>query len=373
MLAEMTQDDKTPRVVLFKGDDDFRKEKEVEELVRAVVSEDFADFDLERLEGDSVTCERIVTGLSVAPMGSKRRTLVIKRANKIPKEEQEKLAKALDSLPNSGCLVLVNPAVEKTDGRTKKSSEVIGELANAVRKAGAVRDISGGNKQMREADARRFALSLFEKAGKKADGRALAALITRAGTNLQILGTECEKLIAYAGDSGTITADDVDAVTTETPEEKVFKLVDALAAGEKPLTLKLLGELFEDSGDPRSAAPRVLSMIARQFRLIWQMKMLQAAGVKDFAKSSVPQEIRSRLPNNPNLLDVLSKQAWQREKITRQAAAFTREELSRCLLAAARADRMLKGIEGGIDDPMVVMELLAIELAAKPQQFARRR
>ncbi len=353
-----------PRALLFRGEDDFRKEQEAEAFVKSVVSEDFADFDLERLDGDSVTCSRVVSGLSVAPIGSARRVLVVKHAHKIPKEEQEELAKKLASLPASSCLVLVNPAPEKVDGRPKKGTEIISDLAAAVRKVGAVRDFGGGKRAEKEADARKLAQNLFNAAGKKADNQALTALIRRVGTDLQILASESEKLIAYAGQSDRITASDVDTVTAETPEEKVFKLIDAVGAKNKPLALRLLGGLFEDASDADSAAPRTLSLIAKQFRLIWQMKMLQSAGIRDMKKSSIPKDIVKRLPKEPNLLDIISRQPWQQEKIARQAAGFSRQDLSRCLLAVARADRMLKGLEGSVDNAEAVMELLVIELAS---------
>lgn len=369
---DMAKQEDISRAYLFRGDDDFLKEREVETLVKSLVSEDFADFDLERLDGDSVTADRLIGGLSTAPMGSDRRVLLIKHAQKISKEEQEKLAAKLDSIPKTGCLILVNPAVERVDGKPRKGSEVIGDLSRAVRKVGKVRDIGGGQKPQKQAAAREFAQSAARDAGKKIDSQAMAVLIQRVGTDLSVLKTEVEKLVAYSGDAPVISAADVSAVTTETPEEKVFNLVDAIGAKNQPQALKLLDELFETAGSADAAAPRTLAMIARQFRLIWQIKLLQAAGVRDMRKSEVPDEIKQQLPSDPNILDILSRQAWQQQKLGRQASGFTRQELARAFLLVARADRMLKGIEGGIEDSRVVMELLVVELSASKKAFAGR-
>ncbi|MGB9619046.1 MAG: hypothetical protein ACPL7K_01385, partial [Armatimonadota bacterium] len=124
--------------------------------------------------------------------------------------------------------------------------------------------------------------------------------------------------------------------------------------------MKLLDELFESGDDPRADAPRALAMIARQFRLIWQARMLMDAGVKRFEKEAVPAEVRTALPASGSLLDV---PAWQATRAARQARNFPYTELARCFEALARADAALKGAEGDIDDPRTIMELLVIELA----------
>ena len=52
----------------------------------------------------------------------------------------------------------------------------------------------------------------------------------RVGLDFAVIDTEARKLIDYSGDSEQITSADVSLVTSETPEEKVFKMVDAVAA-----------------------------------------------------------------------------------------------------------------------------------------------
>ena len=159
----------TPRAYLLRGDDDFRKARELENLIKLLVADDFIDFDLEHLEGDTATSDRVMAGLNVPPFGSGRRVVLVKYANKMEPPEQEKLASRLETIPQSGCLILVNPATEKTDGRPKKGSEVIGDLSKAVRKVGEVREFGGERGKERTAQATDFAKTLFATAGKKID------------------------------------------------------------------------------------------------------------------------------------------------------------------------------------------------------------
>lgn len=352
-----------PKAYLLAGDDDFRKQRELDGLLASLVAPDFADFDLEHMEGNSATADRIMAGLGIPPFSSTRRVVLVKYANKMDEDEQKKLASQLTKAPATGCLILVSPAPEKSDGKPKKGSEVIGELSKAVRKVGRVIRVGDEKGRERTDKARRFAQSLFAEAGKKIDSTTLAAFIQRAGSDFSILSSEAQKLIDYSGDSASITAPDVAKVTSETPEEKVFKLVDAIGAKRPADAMRILDELFETGDKPESQSPKVLANIARQLRLIWQAKMLLSAGVTRFSKDAVPEKLRALLPSNPNILDLIVRQTWMQERLKAQAARFSQEQLVRGFHAVAKADAMLKGIEGDIEDARMVMELLVLDLA----------
>ena len=129
-----------PRAYLLKGDDEYLKQQDLQKLLKSLVSVDFADFDMEQLDGDSSTSDRIMAGLNVPPFSSRQRVVLVRHANKIPEHEQQKLASKLEKTPATGCLLLINPAPDKTDGKPKKGSEIIGDLSKAVRKVGEVRE-----------------------------------------------------------------------------------------------------------------------------------------------------------------------------------------------------------------------------------------
>lgn len=357
--TKKTEKKEKPRAYLLKGDDEYLKQKDLDKLLKALVSVDFIDFDLEQMDGASATSDRIMAGLNVPPFSSRQRVVLVKHANKMNEHEQQKLASKLEKTPSSGCMILVNSASEKADGRVKKGSEVIGEVSRAVRKIGEVREFG----RMRADAATRLAQTAFSETGKKIDSRALSAFIQRVGTDSAVLLSEAQKLIDYVGGADIITLKEVNLVTSETAEEKVFKLVDAVAAKKQAPAIKLLHELFEIGSSPEADAPKTLATIARQFRLIWQMKMLSEMGVHTYKKDTVSEDIKSMLPSEGSILDLLSRQAWMSDRLSSQARSFSRKDLVKCFNSIAKADLMLKGIEGSIEDPTLVMELLVIELA----------
>lgn len=362
-MSPAAKSNDSPKAYLLAGDDDLRKQRELDELLGHLVNPDMADFDLEHLEGDSATADRIMAGLGIPPFSSTRRVVLVKYANKMDDLEQMKLASQLVKAPASGCLILISPAPEKSDGKARKGSEVIGDLSKAVRKVGRVIRIGEEKGREKTDNARRFAQSIFAEAGKTIDSTTLAAFLQRSGSDSSIIKLEAKKLIDYIGDSANITAHDIAAVTCETPEEKVFKLVDAIGAKKPAEAMRYLDELFDIGDRPESEAPKTLSNIARQFRLIWQAKMLISAGVRSFRKEAVPEDLRAQLPTSPSIIDLVARQSWQEDKLKPQAARFTREQLVHGFDAIAKADAMLKGIEGNIEDARMIMELLVLDLA----------
>lgn len=358
------QNKSAPRAYLLTGSDEFQKRRALEELLQQLVDADFRDFDLEELDGETTTSERIISGLSTPPLGAGRRVVLVRFANKMDPDEQRKLARTIDSIPPTGCLVLVNPAAEKSDGKPKKGSEVLADLSKAVRKVGEVHEFGAGSTRDKTEHARKFAKSQINASGKQISADALAFLVQRVGDDFAIIASEVQKLIDWAGDQDRITHEDVEAVTTETPEEKIFRFLDAVANRNTALALQLLDNMLEASNDIQADASRTLAMIARQFRLIWQARMLLEAGVKRLEKSAVPKQMLAALPSETNLLDVVERQPWQANKLIAQAKSFPQAKLRKCFDAIARADAAMKGIEGSVEDPRTVMQLLVMEVAA---------
>lgn len=353
------------RAYLLAGDDDYRKKIELDKLLKKLVADDFADFDLEQMEGDSTSADRIMAGLAIPPFSSAQRVVLVKFANKMDESEQKKLARRLADSPSTGCLIMVTPAPDKSDGRAKRGDEMIGDMSRAIRKVGSVINTGAEKGRARTQSARDFALSVFTDAGKKINEGALSAFVQRVGTDFSVLRTEAEKLISYSGDCASIKPADISQVTSETPEEKVFKLVDAIAAHHSAEAMRYLDELFETGDRPESEAPKVLANIARTYRLIWQYKLLSSSGVRVFRKDSVSQNLQSLLPSNPNLIDLLSRQSWQEGRLRSQSSRVTHRQLTRSFEVVAEADARLKGIEEGMEDARMVMEMLVLELSGR--------
>jgi DNA polymerase III subunit delta len=353
-----------PRAYLLKGDDDYKKNIALEDLLKSLVNPDFADFDFEQIDPAAATCDRIISALNVPPFASDKRVVLIRFANQIKDDEQKLLSPKLAKVPESACLILVNPATEKVDGKAKKGSEVIGDLSKAIRSIGVVTEYGAGKKKELTPGAIDFIKKEFAKTNLKVDMPAVNLLTQRVGTDFSILNTEIQKIIAYCGSTeAKVTVDIISNITTETPEEKIFKLLDAAAEKKQGLAIKFLNELFLHTDDPKAEAPKMLSNISRLFRQIYQVKIIVSDGLRLSSINSLPDEIAAKLPRTGNIVDLLKRQSWQADKLARLANAFTYEELARCFELVEEADLSLKGLSSGPEEPELIMQLLIIKLS----------
>ncbi|MDO8682317.1 MAG: DNA polymerase III subunit delta [Armatimonadota bacterium] len=346
------------KVYLFEGKEDVQKLEGLTKLTSQLIDEGFADFDLETLEGQGVTASRLLTAANVPPFASKKRVVVVRRANAIPIAEQDSIASKLHEIPDSAVVVLMLPAPEMKDGQAKASSKVSADLSKAVNKVGVVVTFAS----LRAEEAGGIIAKKIAASGKRIDAVTLRKLVDRVGSDLSILKTEAQKLIDYAGDNASITVKDVEFVTEQKPEELIWKLLDSVGSRNTSAALRLLKDLLQMGGSVDSEAPRLLAMILRQLRLIWQVKVLADMGQSLIHPSD---EAMEALPANNNVAAFCARASFQVQKLQSQARNFTLAELERCFEYAARADLTMKGVEGEIEDPAVILEMLVINLCRR--------
>jgi len=169
-------------------------------------------------------------------------------------------------------------------------------------------------------------------------------------------------VISYAGPARTVAVADVDLVVSRSPEATVFELIDAIG-DRRPDTALAALKILLDAGEPEQ---RILALIARQIRLIWQAKWLAEAGYLKRSGPQVPNEVVRDLLPKEGSTSVMSQvqRSFLREKLLRQAAAFSWQAMRRGLERVLAADLAFKGIEGEVDNPRLILEMLVLELAS---------
>jgi len=351
------------RVYAYYGADDARKRAAVERLAAELIDPDVRDFDLETLYGPGLTAERLILASGVAPLASKRRLLVVTQANGIDRAEQEIMTKRLDRVPESACVVFLTSAPEMKEGKPKRGSELHPELMKAVRKVGKAIEFP----HMKDPAAALFVRELLKEAGKAIRPSVAAAAVRRSGTDSGVLATEAAKLASYVGERDTVTDEDVEEVTSQTAEGKIFALMDAVGTKDAAQALRQLRPLLEGGGDVQREALRVLGMLAWYLRHLWQARVLLDAGCKVIAPGKVPEHIEAILPRD----SILQAEGWKLTKFVAQAKNFTIGDLVRGFERIAAADLAIKGIKGEIGDPATALEVLVIELSTRRQDGRR--
>ena len=120
------------------------------------------------------------------------------------------------------------------------------------------------------------------------------------GGDLGILENEIEKLVLYKGAEATIEVQDVGLLSPYAAEASIFDLVDALGNRHSKQAAVLLQQKLNEGTDPAY----LFAMIARQFRLLIQVKELADTGLR-------PPAISERLKMHSFVAGKLFQQAQQ--------------------------------------------------------------
>lgn len=172
----------------------------------------------------------------------------------------------------------------------------------------------------------------------KLDATAVQDLAEFVGDDLRQLDQELIKLADYVT-GRTVTREDVRLLVPATRTANVFELVDALGLGNGPTAGRLLHHALEVDGEPPL---RLLAMIARQYRLLIQVKALQAQGAR-------PAEIARQL----------NVGEWTVPRFINQANRHSFSRLERAMDRILAADEAIK--TGRLTD-REALDILLVEL-----------
>lgn len=344
-------------VYLLYGRDQVLLEDALGKLIAGVKQTTGAVPDQVSLYGNAATCEAITGELANLSLMGTGKVVVVREANRMRAPEQAKLAELLPRLGRESLLVLL--AGEATyDSRAKRKKILAEKLESMVRKVGVTIEFPA----FRDQDAERWVVNAAKEAGVELEPRAAGQMVLLAGAELSRLRSELEKVITFAGAERKVSVADIALVVSRSPEATVFELIDAIGSRHPDQALSAL-KILMDAGEP---APRILAMIVRQIRLIWQAKYLAEKGYLKHNGANVPAEVEQNLLPHDRSTSVMSQvnRPFLREKLLRQAGAFSWSALRRGMERVLAADLAFKGIEGDVDDPRLVLEMLVLELAS---------
>ena len=358
---------------LFVGEVDSRRISTLNKLLAAIVEPGTELFGLERFDGDSSSAAVILPAVMGMPFGGSRKVVVVDRVDRLSADDQSKIAAFIPKLGAMSCLIMLsgdeNPAKKKAGAakqsddddenspqqKSKKGLQTV--LSGAVKKNGTVLDFP----KMKAQDVTTLIAQIVREHGKKIAAPALQMLSYSMQSSPSLIEREVEKLTTYIGERETIAVVDVEEVTTRSPEDRVFPLIDAVAAGRTDTAIHLLSETLAASMKPDNEVPKVLALLGRHFRILYQVKYLVTAGGLR-SLNNVPDELREMLLREPS---PVSAPDWQKTKLMDQANHFTQEELRRCLKNILVCELAFKGQGKGSSSPRLNLEMLVLKLSQR--------
>jgi DNA polymerase-3 subunit delta len=323
------------RITLLVGRNAATRLERLHQLVAGWLDEEWKDFNYSEAEAREQNPAQLLMSLSQIAVGDagKHRVIVLRGVDNLRAGDAEALAAILPRVPNEARLILVAEG-DKTGRDTKLSSR----LLKAVEAEGQVFDFP----PLRPNEVPAFIQSRAREWDLKLSGDAPRALASRVGTDGAIIEREIEKLRAAVGPGEVITGALIAEIVSPSTEHSVFELTDAVGERNPQKAFIALQSLLASG----QTVFLLLPMIARQLRLVWQVKAER-------------ERIEGTLLKDPAVTRLGD---WQKQKLQRQAQAFTWEALEEGLEALFDVDLALKGIEEGGEDPQALLETLILRL-----------
>jgi DNA polymerase-3 subunit delta len=191
--------------------------------------------------------DTLVASLSAISLIASRRYLLVDGVEGWGKADIQRAVEALDQIPTDTTVALV------AHGKAPAG------LAKAVERA-------GGEvltfEVPRERDLPKQLVSDARELGFELEPGAARLLVERLGPRPMRLRTELERLALWTGESGHVGAADLDSMISDTSEEAIWSLADAVVAGDEADTMRLAERLVAQG----EALPRIVYSLAPRLR-----------------------------------------------------------------------------------------------------------
>jgi len=326
----MVYDVKKVIYILF-GGDDFSL-KEALKRIKSEWETSLLEANTTSLEGQSLTLNELVAACQTAPFFCPKRLVIIsgllsrfepKRGQLTNEEEAERFASALKGVPESTVLVLIEDRLSEDNPLFYKLKPIV--------QVKSFPPLKGS--QLHAWIRRRV-----NQGGGDISSKAVRLLTEIAGENLWTLSREIEKLLLFAQDR-VIEEEDVKELVSSAYEVSIFRLIDALLQGQTAEAGRWLHHMLQRGAKP----PYILTMLARQLRLLVQAKELWGQRLSN-------REVRDRL----------GLSGYALERTLTQAKGYTSERIKEIYQRLLETDLAIKT---GKWEGKLALDLLLMELS----------
>lgn len=336
ILKEHIKTKKIGGLYLFYGPEDYLKKYYLESIENSILQGDLKSLNRVLLEGKTEN-STIIDNCETLPVFSDRKLVIVKNSGifkakgKGGQESKKKNVKDefleyLNEIPPHTCLIFFE---EEIDKRLKP--------VEFVKKNGLVVEFAF----QKPSELVKWVIKVFKSNNKEIDMVTASHLVENCEQGMTEILNEINKLVLYSKNKVKISGEDIEKVCTKSVKSRIFDLTDAISEKDTGKALNLL----EDMVILREPIPKILFMIARQFRQILKIKLLCDSGLR-FEEAASKMGITTFMAG----------------KIKKQASGFDSKTLKLALEECLDMDLAIK--TGKIND-RIAAELLISKYSRK--------
>ena len=325
---------------LFWGDDEWRKDAALRELLRGAVDPASRDFNLDQLRGPDLDADSVGTLLGTPPMMADRRVVVIRDVSGMKRPARAALDRYLAKPSADMVLALTVPSGTKPEAAL--TNRCFSLQINAV---------SG------EELAKWIVRQTSEKFGAQITPEAVSLLQSAVGEDAGALMMELDKAASYVL-GGTIDKAAIENVVGVRHGETSGDLLDAVAARDVTQAVALVAPVL---ALPKTTGVGLAMALSTQTAALGWGAAQRAKGVPLNRLAKEYFDLLKRTGAFPGRPWGEAAAAW-----TRYAPQWTVDEAERGLRAILRADERLKDTRASNDEQ--VLSSLVLELCTSSEQ-----
>lgn len=317
---------------IFYGEENYLKELYLSRLKKAVVDEEFSQFNLVQFEGKGLTAEVLSEAIESYPAFAERKLIIVKDLDiyKPPSELQQVLPSLISDLPEYVCLVFYYDTIEyKPDKRLK--------IHSMLSKTASVNEFA----QMSEQDLIATITKYVKKSGKEIDRETCQYLLFLCGTSMTNLFNEIDKAIAHST-LPEIKKYNIETVCTRTLDSVVFDLTDRIAERKFEKAIFILNDLIAQ----KNTEVMLFSAVQRHIQRMYSLKLFM----------STPNANRNELMSL-----VGTSSSFYIQKLEKMASRVSIEWLRKSIMICGETDVALKSSSA---DKVKIIEIAFLQMAS---------
>lgn len=249
-----------PSVFLFIGDDNYSKEKAIDDLSSFLLGGSSKELDYKVFSGADADVREILDYAATIPFAAAKRITVIKDFEKLPQEDKARLIEYIRKPSKTTCLIL-----------DAKDDSILQEYD--VDSCIDIKRFDG----LTDSKLIGWVRGFLAERHKKIEPAAIDTLRELQGQDLLSLAQELEKLTAYTGDREEIKISDVEEVVGKSLVSSVFEITRAI--GEKDINYAI--EIVSDLTAAGKKQYEIIGIISWHLRNILKAKVLKEKGESD--------------------------------------------------------------------------------------------
>lgn len=332
-------------VYVVYGEETFLIEQTIRKMKEAMLHPDWAEMNYSVIDLTKQPLEVVIEEAESYPFGDGRRLVIAQNCYFLTgssikgaiDQNSDSLLKYLQSPADFSSLVLVVPN-EKLDERKK--------IVRELQKRGRIVQAN----ILTPKEWEQWIRKSLQNKGVSLDESMFEVLLRYLPNHLQIVDNELEKLALYVHSlpSGKLDVEQLKKIITKSVEGELFDMIEKIANRNFQAAFEIYRQLIKQNEEPI----KIIALLARQFRLILQCKMMHQQGYTQ-------KQIASQLKVHPYPVKLAIEQGMK----------FSSQELCEIIDRIASLDY---GIKTGKIDRYLGLEMLLLFVQSKGLQGIKR-